>query len=298
MNPMSSSNKKNETPSNPEIPSAESLLEDLSTLEKELEVVEQNIGTASAKVGIAKAAVIPKPVAPVAAETEKSPAETFIIESSAPDAVPSEGEPSSTEEGGLEDFHAGKADGEPGLEEMLGSLKEDEPNENSILSQAIAKSSAKDESGESGHEKASDPSPAEIHLSDEEAEALLAEAAQPMDESEEVDETELQATLDEVEAEIAALQKKKDSPPPLKVVSHNLPEGARMDNKVKPAESIPGTLTMSMTGSMKIRLKYENEDQVAELYFEDGNLHVELSSGIEFKLPMGTPKIKANTKAA
>ncbi|MCM2279526.1 MAG: hypothetical protein NDJ89_15730 [Oligoflexia bacterium] len=48
-----------------------------------------------------------------------------------------------------------------------------------------------------------------------------------------------------------------------------------------------GTLTMTLTGNMTLRLKYEFEGQEVTVGFQDGSLRVQLADGTEFKVPVG-----------
>jgi hypothetical protein len=47
-----------------------------------------------------------------------------------------------------------------------------------------------------------------------------------------------------------------------------------------------GTLTLSLTGSMNLRLRYECEGQEVTIGFVDDALRVELADGTEFKVPV------------
>ena len=52
------------------------------------------------------------------------------------------------------------------------------------------------------------------------------------------------------------------------------------------ATSEEGTLTMSLTGKMKLNLRYDFENWQVQIGFNDDALHVKLSDGTEFKIPV------------
>jgi hypothetical protein len=56
-------------------------------------------------------------------------------------------------------------------------------------------------------------------------------------------------------------------------------------SKLNSAEE--GSLTISLKGSMSLKLKYETEGREVTVAFEDRFLKVELSDGTEFKIPVG-----------
>ncbi|MBL7713999.1 MAG: hypothetical protein JNL01_00940 [Bdellovibrionales bacterium] len=60
-------------------------------------------------------------------------------------------------------------------------------------------------------------------------------------------------------------------------------------------ESTDGTLTMSVAGSMQLKLKYEFDGQEVTLSFSDGALKICLIDGTEFKVPVGRAR---NLRAA
>ncbi len=59
---------------------------------------------------------------------------------------------------------------------------------------------------------------------------------------------------------------------------------------VSPSSADSGCLTLSLQGSMTLKLKYEFEGQEVTLSFNDQFLRVELSDGTEFKIPVARPK--------
>ena len=54
-----------------------------------------------------------------------------------------------------------------------------------------------------------------------------------------------------------------------------------------------GSLTMVLTGTMRLRLKYQAGDQTVSIGFADNSLKVELADGTEFRIPMKRPHLKA-----
>ncbi len=55
-------------------------------------------------------------------------------------------------------------------------------------------------------------------------------------------------------------------------------------SKVNPSED--GTLTMSLTGKMKLNLRYDFESWQVQIGFNEDALVVKLSDGTEFKIPV------------
>ena len=51
-----------------------------------------------------------------------------------------------------------------------------------------------------------------------------------------------------------------------------------------------GCLTMSLEGSMKLKINYDFDGQSVAISFSDGCLKVELENGTEFKIPVGESK--------
>lgn len=57
-----------------------------------------------------------------------------------------------------------------------------------------------------------------------------------------------------------------------------------------------GTLSMTLTGSMTLKLKYEYEGQEVLVGFQDGSLCIQLADGAEFKIPVS--RNRAQRRAA
>jgi hypothetical protein len=54
-----------------------------------------------------------------------------------------------------------------------------------------------------------------------------------------------------------------------------------------------GSLTMTLTGNMTLKLKYEFEGQEVSVGFSENFLKVELSDGTQFRIPVGRTHLKA-----
>lgn len=71
---------------------------------------------------------------------------------------------------------------------------------------------------------------------------------------------------------------------------------AGLDDDQPKIETIPGgsaqegALTMTLQGSMKLKLNYDFDGQTVAIWFSDGCLKVELANGTEFKIPVGERK--------
>jgi hypothetical protein len=59
------------------------------------------------------------------------------------------------------------------------------------------------------------------------------------------------------------------------------------------ADTSEGSMTLSMSGNMTLRLNYEIEGQVVTIGFVDQTLTVELADGTEFKIPLHRTSAKA-----
>lgn len=62
--------------------------------------------------------------------------------------------------------------------------------------------------------------------------------------------------------------------------------------------AVPGEMTMSLTGAMTLKLKYEFEGQEVTIAFADGTLKVSLADGSEFKIPLAQRKTGYQRKAS
>jgi hypothetical protein len=62
--------------------------------------------------------------------------------------------------------------------------------------------------------------------------------------------------------------------------------------------SAEGSLTMTLTGSMKLKLQYDYEGQTITVGFIDGALKVELADGTEFKVPVNRSAARKQSTAA
>jgi hypothetical protein len=61
---------------------------------------------------------------------------------------------------------------------------------------------------------------------------------------------------------------------------------------------VPGELTMNLSGSMSLKLKYEYEGQEVFVSFVDGTLQVELADGSEIKIPLAPRKTTGQRKVS
>jgi hypothetical protein len=111
------------------------------------------------------------------------------------------------------------------------------------------------------------------HMKDESTGGGLLDAAVVSDESDETDQV-----MDEIEEEVSMSDSKREQTGP---IGHE--QGAE------------GTLSMTLTGNMVLKLKYEFGGQDVTIGFSEGALRVSLADGTEFKIPVGTQgrKLKA-----
>ena len=58
-----------------------------------------------------------------------------------------------------------------------------------------------------------------------------------------------------------------------------------------------GTLSMTLTGNMTLKLKYEFEGQEVTISFVDQSLRVQMTDGTEFKVPVSRNATASNVKA-
>lgn len=54
-----------------------------------------------------------------------------------------------------------------------------------------------------------------------------------------------------------------------------------------------GALTMTLTGNMTLKLKYEYEGQEVLIGFEDHQLKIQLRDGTEFKIPVQRTRLRS-----
>lgn len=172
-----------------------------------------------------------------------------------------EEEESSTGEGpsSIAEFQAGS--GEVSMEETLSNLKDDEPSGPNLIDQTIQAESEAEAS-------ASDTD------SDEESELLDQDEATALEEAIEAEEAEAEEFEEETE-----------------VIENTAPPKARprpvipMRQKNVSGEA-SGSVAVTLSGNMTLKLSYEFEGQEVSISFDDGALQVELSDGTEFKIPV------------
>lgn len=68
------------------------------------------------------------------------------------------------------------------------------------------------------------------------------------------------------------------------------PSGRSLLDEPKSAAGADGTLAMTLTGKMNLKLKYEFDGQEVTVGFDDHMLCVELSDGTEFRIPVRKKK--------
>jgi hypothetical protein len=85
----------------------------------------------------------------------------------------------------------------------------------------------------------------------------------------------------------ATLSDSPDDTAPEAVIGESFQEAVEREEKAM--ESQEGSLTMTLTGNMTLKLRYEFEGQEVTIGFSDGALRVELSDGTEFKVPVARP---------
>ncbi|MDR3608711.1 MAG: hypothetical protein P4M08_15210 [Oligoflexia bacterium] len=78
------------------------------------------------------------------------------------------------------------------------------------------------------------------------------------------------------------------------------PSHIQGSNSMKPvqASSSPGTLSMTLSGSMTLKLKYEFDGQEVTVGFADQFLQIALADGTEFKIPVGSRASETRKKSA
>lgn len=89
------------------------------------------------------------------------------------------------------------------------------------------------------------------------------------------DEAEVVKLVEAAADELAAVDSNKES---------------KMSDTPNPSE---GSLTMTLSGSMTLKLKYEFDGQEVAVSFNDGYLKVALADGTEFKIPVRSSGLKA-----
>ena len=199
-----------------------------------------------------------------------------------PVAVPAATE---LEPNAMEEFQAGS--GEVSMEETLSNLKDDEPGGPNLIDQAIDTEAAHEELEEVGEAVAieelgeeQDADPDEL-LDEAEGEAL--DEAILEEEEELLEEIESQGIESEgIESEgmeSEGMESEEEEVP----VAEAPRRGRREQGRAIGSKA--GTVSLSLTGDMVLRLSYEFEGQEVNIGFSDGALRVELSDGTEFKIP-------------
>ena len=163
------------------------------------------------------------------------------------------------------------------LEETLGAMK-GETSGQGLLDQEDAAVEAAATAAESAAAE-NDVQEAEAEMQEEEAQ--VQEEEQTVEEVEEA--------LEELpEEEVIEEQEEQEEEAPESIMD-------RIGEKITSAQTSDGTLSMTLSGTMTLKLKYEYEGQEVTIGFADNALKVYLSDGTEFKIPIGR---KITRKAA
>jgi hypothetical protein len=93
-----------------------------------------------------------------------------------------------------------------------------------------------------------------------------------------VDESNMEETLAELKTEMTT-SSLLDEPSPKELTEN--PMSSNSDNGAN-----DGSLTMTLTGNMTLKLKYEFEGQEVTISFADQALRVQMTDGTEFKVPV------------
>ncbi len=159
-------------------------------------------------------------------------------------------ETSEVQEDALKEFHAGK-EGSSSIEETLADLKDDESvgTGTNLIDQAI-------EAERKAMEKNDETQVEAVHEDTHESEEPIEEARPP-----------------KRRARGGKLSRSTSTPPPLPVHSGEA----------------SGSVDLTLSGHLGLRLRYEYEGQEVIIGFSDGSLHVEMSDGTEFKIPVRRP---------
>ncbi len=70
-------------------------------------------------------------------------------------------------------------------------------------------------------------------------------------------------------------------------------ETGEKEEELMSGKSSDGTMTMSLQGSMTLKLKYEVDGQEVTVSFQENVLRVQLADGTEFKIPVRSNRLRA-----
>jgi hypothetical protein len=266
------------------------IMNEIEQLQHEMTAVEAKAQTVSTSAtAAARAATPPASAKPSVSETVSAGS------ASSADA--------NVQEDSLSDFHKDRTEDGPSLEETLGSLKEEEPAAGSLLSQAVSgESDSTDEVEQESTEGEGADAEGEEAFSEEELEALEqieqeATAAAEREEEEQGESTD--ASSDEPTSEVDDLNEeleeivrqtpssKRSSVTPIRKRSPVSDSPSFLESSPSASGSEEGTLSMTLSGKMRLKLRYDFHGQEVEISFDDDALRVRMAGGAEFRLPIG-----------
>lgn len=273
--------------------------DEINEIMNEIESLQKSMAGPEPTIDLPKPAAATSRAAPVAAAAPARAAAPAPAPAAAQDPLVSE------LEADLADFRGSGDDAS--MEETLGSMQA-EPAANSILDDDL-KSQIESELQSEPQSEVDSLLEAEMaaetsrHVEEKTAGETKFDSASSDDE-----------LLQELEAITPPVPEKKTKPapkmPPAKAdayvaapdhladdLADLAPQGARSpaETSFGGGEGTDGTLTMSVAGSMQLKLKYEFDGQEVTLSFSDGALKISLVDGTEFKVPVGRAR---NLRAA
>ncbi len=195
--------------------------------------------------------------------------------------------PAAVEEMSLNDFR-GSSD-EPGMEEMLGEIKDESPPDAELTAGGDVETVV-DEAVENDEEEDDDDDDDDDAVETESEEQAEMNAAAEMEASTGEPGDELDQMLEEAEAEAAAANKQQAKTPGKGFAKPMVAEEGEYDTE-------ESALSMTLSGQMKLNLKYAFSGQEVTIRFEDGALKVELSDGTEFKVPVAARRGRSSEAA-
>lgn len=152
------------------------------------------------------------------------------------------------------------------------------------------------EASNAGVDVSADDLMKEFHASLESGDASSALGSLDADDSMEItlaefkDDPSVKTLLDETFDDQARRQVEKEAPIGSNEMSNSVSGNAASAAPVSSSDESSPSLTMSLTGSMTLKLKYEFAGQEVTVGFTDEFLKIELADGTEFKIPVGRQK--------
>jgi hypothetical protein len=96
-----------------------------------------------------------------------------------------------------------------------------------------------------------------------------------------------EAVTEEVVEEPVTRTVTKRTAPAVVAASYDSAETDEVDQAVGSRQASDGTLSLTLTGNMALKLKYEYEGQDVIISFVDQTLCVQMTDGTEFRVPVG-----------